>query len=106
LEEAISNLLDNAVRYGCPNGGKITVTVAFQPDSVTITVADQGPGIPQALRERVFDRFFRGGDAHVDGSGLGLAIVRSIAEAHGGTVRSCEERSGAAIVISLPAVPR
>ena len=89
LEDAlrilISSLLDNAIRY-TPAGGHIQAGVYTQGDQAVIEVADDGPGIPAAERERVFDRFYRGTDADGGGSGLGLAIARQVAALHGGRI--------------------
>jgi len=86
LRELLSNLVDNALRY-TPDGGVITVNVESAPAAgATLSVADSGPGIPPAERDRVFEPFYRGGDVLVPGTGLGLAIVRSIAAAHGASV--------------------
>ncbi|OYX40856.1 MAG: histidine kinase [Rhodobacterales bacterium 32-67-9] len=102
LSEAIENMLDNASRYGCPDGGDVGLELAFDDDAVVIRVVDSGQGIPEDLRDRVFDRFFRmSGDAS-GGCGLGLAIVRKVAEAHGGTARVAEPTSGAAVEIRIP----
>ena len=83
LKEMLNNLLDNAVRYTQP-GGQVTVRVARTPGSLTVAVEDNGPGIPEAERERVFERFHRVLGSGAEGCGLGLAIVREIALAHGG----------------------
>jgi two-component system sensor histidine kinase TctE len=84
LQELISNLIDNAVRYG-RDGGSITISVAARPQP-QFTIEDDGPGIPEHERDRVFERFHRLPDSPGGGSGLGLAIVREIAQAHGATV--------------------
>ena len=74
-----------------------------------ICVADHGPGVPEAQRERIFEKFYRlpGASERSGGVGLGLSLVRSIAERHGGTVR-CEDRKdggkGASFVVALPLV--
>lgn len=85
LKTLLRNLLDNAIRHS-PQGGRIDVSVRGAGSAVELEVLDQGPGIPEAERGRVFDRFYRAPDAPPGGSGLGLAIVRSIAEAHAATV--------------------
>ncbi len=82
LERAIGNLLDNAAKWS-PVGGEVEVVVR----EGEVTVRDHGPGIDDADRPYVFDRFYRSTSARgMPGSGLGLAIVRQVAEAHGGTV--------------------
>ena len=82
LERAIGNLLDNAAKWS-PAGGEVEVVVR----DGEVTVRDHGPGIDDADRPYVFDRFYRSTAARgMPGSGLGLAIVRQVAEAHGGTV--------------------
>lgn len=88
LRQAVANLLTNAVRLA-PEGSTIALTAHVDRDRVAITVADEGPGIAPADRERVFERFWRGDVASARGdgrSGLGLAIVRQIVEEHHGTV--------------------
>jgi two-component system OmpR family sensor kinase len=82
LRTLISNLVDNAIRY-TPAGGKVDVALGNDGGGVALTVRDNGPGIAAEDRERVFDRFYRGGGAGgIRGSGLGLAIVKRIAERH------------------------
>ena len=84
LEELMNNLIDNALRY-CPQGTSVTLSVAALPRP-ELAVTDDGPGIPEAERERIFERFHRGDTADAEGCGLGLAIVREIATVHGATV--------------------
>ncbi|KRH99469.1 HAMP domain-containing sensor histidine kinase [Curvibacter sp. PAE-UM] len=102
LRRALRNLLENARRHG---GGEVTLTLQTQGAHVEIRVCDQGQGIPPALRERIFEPFFRlpGASEREGGVGLGLALVRSIAQRHGGTVHN-EERpgGGACFVLRLP----
>jgi two-component system sensor histidine kinase TctE len=81
LREMLGNLLDNAIRYTQP-GGRVTVKVATDRDSVVLSVEDNGPGVPPADRERVFERFYRVLGTGADGCGLGLAIAREIALRH------------------------
>ena len=85
LKELLGNLLDNAIRY-TPPGGQVTVAVTPHANSCVLSVEDNGPGIPPAERERVFERFHRLLGNGADGCGLGLAIVREIAFGHGATV--------------------
>lgn len=81
LRELLSNLVDNALRY-TPEGGRVTVRVAREDAGLTLSVEDDGPGIPDAERERVFERFHRILGTDQEGCGLGLAIVREIVERH------------------------
>ena len=87
VREMIRNLVDNALQY-TPEGGTVTVRVTPDPfgQVVVLQVEDNGPGIPEAERELVFQPFYRALGTNVDGSGLGLAIVREIAEKHQATV--------------------
>lgn len=102
LRRAIRNLLENARRYGA---GETTVELANGDGVAVVRVNDRGPGVPPALRERIFEPFYRlpGASERNGGVGLGLALVKSIAERHGGSVH-CEERpaGGASFVITLP----
>lgn len=103
LISMLSNLIENAIKYS-PDGGTVTVRVARQGAKVVLRVADQGPGIPPALRERVFDRFFRNPDQTQSGSGLGLAIVRSVLEKHRGQIvlEAGEGGRGLLVTVRLP----
>lgn len=90
VEILVDNIVGNAVRY-VHAGGRIWIETAMSADTALLKVADDGPGLTDAERDRAFDRFFRGeraiaSEAGVPGSGLGLAIVRAIAERHGATV--------------------
>jgi two-component system OmpR family sensor kinase len=85
LRTLLSNLVDNAVLY-TPAGGRVDVSAGVEDGRAYVEVADSGPGIPAAERERVFDRFYRLPGAPGPGSGLGLAIVRAIAQRHGAAV--------------------
>lgn len=104
LRRAVRNLLENARRY---SEGEITLSLSQENHMAVIRVEDHGPGVPQAQRERIFEKFYRlpGASERSGGVGLGLSLVRSIAERHGGTVR-CEgrqdEQRGASFVIRLP----
>lgn len=81
IEMLLCNLLDNAIRY-TPCGGHIHITVRRDAARLSIAVSDDGPGIPTAQRQRVFDRFYRIAGQDQPGTGLGLAICRHIAELH------------------------
>ncbi len=100
LHQVIANLLDNAVRHG-PKGGEIAILARGLPHAVQIDVTDEGPGIARAERERVFERFTRGG-ATDGGTGLGLAIARWAVELHGGSIAVVGDDPGCRIRVVLP----
>ena len=100
LREMLNNLLDNAIRY-TQSGGRITVRVVPDAAKVTLSVEDNGPGIPESERERVFERFYRVLGTGVDGCGLGLAIVREIAQRHGAEVSLGEGTGGSGTLIKI-----
>lgn len=88
LEQVVANLLDNAIKYTQP-GGRITVRTEGAEGMAVVTVSDTGLGIPADEKDRIFDRFYRGGTAKrktAGGAGLGLAIVKEIVQAHSGEV--------------------
>lgn len=88
LEQALINLIDNAVKYS-PEGGSVDVRLAKQGGELVLSVKDDGPGIPREHLPRIFERFYRVDKARsrdLGGTGLGLAIVKHIAQAHGGSV--------------------
>jgi signal transduction histidine kinase len=102
LRRVVRNLLDNAVRHAA---GKVSVTTSGSSRRVVVTVADDGPGIAEADRERVFGRFTRLDDARsrdAGGSGLGLAIVRDLVRAHGGSVTLGDAGPGLRVTVRLP----
>jgi signal transduction histidine kinase len=105
ISQLLDNLLANA-RHAISAGGHITVRVTNQDAEVQVEVTDTGPGIPQAERERIFERFTRlvgTYPSEPDGNGLGLAIARGIAKAHNGTL-TCDEPAGdgARFLLRLP----
>lgn len=106
LEQLVYNLLDNAARYSV-DGGRVRVRIARSGKTVVLAVDDDGQGVPEEYRERIFERFFRIDESRsreTGGTGLGLAIVKHAAEAHGGTVHVEEsEWGGASFVVELPA---
>jgi two-component system, OmpR family, sensor kinase len=105
LHRLAGNLVENALLH-TPAGTPVTVSVRRAGDSAALEVSDRGPGVPLSMRDRVFERFARGGNdaAPSGGSGLGLAIVRAVAEAHGGTVELGDaDGGGARFTVRLPA---
>lgn len=106
LRSLVLNLLSNASKYS-PRQAQIQMHVEKRGHSAIVQIEDSGPGIPEAMRERVFDRFYRlDGDRHssgVSGSGLGLAIVKHIVEMHGGKIALSRSQSlgGLCVTITL-----
>lgn len=96
----IRNLVDNAIRY-CPEGSEIKVYVKREADTAHLIVADNGPGIPPDLRERVFERFFRVLGTKAQGSGLGLGIVAQIVELHNAEIVLGEPKQGTGLVVTV-----
>ena len=107
LKNAIANLLDNAIKY-CGAGAIVDINQTAENGNIIISVTDNGPGIPQQYRDKVFDRFFRvpSGDIHnVKGYGLGLNYAKSIIARHNGTLALVsKEGSGTEFIISIPLI--
>lgn len=95
LQELLSNLIDNALNYS-KSDAVVTVRVLNTERSVLLEVEDNGPGIPESERSRVFDRFYRVLGTGIEGSGLGLAIVKEIAEMHGAAISLYDTHPGSA----------
>ena len=102
LERAVTNLLDNAVKWSPPAG-----TVRIRLNHGTLTVDDEGPGIAPDDREQVFERFYRSEESRsMPGSGLGLSIVRQVIERHAGYVRVDEtDAGGTRMILQVPGAP-
>jgi len=96
IRTVIDNLVSNAIKYS-PRAGQIEITLVPHSGNAVLDVVDQGPGIPPADRERVFESFYTGkppADGKVKGSGLGLAIAREYALAHGGRIEVLDRADG------------
>ncbi|HET9051693.1 MAG TPA: HAMP domain-containing sensor histidine kinase, partial [Candidatus Dormibacteraeota bacterium] len=107
LARVFDNLLDNALRHG-GEAPRITVTVSGLGGAWVIAVADDGPGVPETVRPRLFERFARGESRSTRGTGLGLALAAAIVAAHHGTLRldagaGTGRTAGARFVVTLPA---
>lgn len=105
LQELIANLMDNALKYTAP-GGRVTLRCAGSENEVELSVIDDGPGIPEAVRDRVFERFYRHPGVRASGSGLGLSIAREIVRSHGGSIviETPADGHGTQIRVRLPRV--
>lgn len=105
LQQVLTNLIDNALKYGREHG-QVIIEASAANDEVTVSVSDDGPGIPAEARERVFERFFRVDKARSreqGGTGLGLSIVKHIVQAHGGRVWVDRSAAGGAkFCLTLP----
>lgn len=108
LDEMLSNLIDNAVKYNVP-GGSVAVSVQDAPDGARLTVSDTGIGIPAEHRDKVFERFYRVDKSHsrqTGGTGLGLSIVKHGAALHGAELRlDSEPGRGTAVSLRFPPRP-
>jgi len=104
LHMLLRNLLDNALKYSTA-GGQVDLSLLVQDGQPCLVVEDNGPGIPEDERERVFDRFYRVAGTEATGSGLGLAIVKTIASRHGATVQLDRSPSlgGLRVTVRFPA---
>jgi two-component system, OmpR family, sensor histidine kinase TctE len=100
LREMLNNLLDNAIRY-TQSGGQVTVRVQCDESHAVLAVEDNGPGIPDGERTRVFQRFYRVLGTGGEGCGLGLAIVREIAQSHAAEVTLATGAGGVGTVIAI-----
>lgn len=102
LTQLIVNLLENALRH-TPDGAAVTVDLQKAPDRVTLSVADNGAGVPEAERERIFRRFYRLEQSRTSpGSGLGLSLVAAIAELHGARLAALDNEPGLRVEIRFP----
>ena len=108
LAQIVTNLLTNAIKF-TPPGGIIDLAVAPEPEhrAATLTISDNGPGIPIDDRPHVFERFYRSDSSRpVAGSGIGLAVVAQLVKAHGGTVQIVDSVVGTTITVTFPTAPQ
>jgi heavy metal sensor kinase len=105
LRRMLDNLIDNALRHS-PEGGTVTITCAREPENWSIAIQDTGPGVDEALRPSIFERFTRADPARsreTGGAGLGLSLCAVIARLHGGRISLDQQGPGARFVTLLPA---
>jgi signal transduction histidine kinase len=103
LTQMVANLIENPIRH-CPAGVEITVGLAQEDGAPVLRVADTGPGIPAAEREKVFRRFYRlEASRTTPGSGLGLALVKAVADLHGASVELSNNQPGLCVTVRFPA---
>jgi two-component system, OmpR family, sensor histidine kinase KdpD len=101
MEQVFVNLLDNAARHS-PANSEISVSATRDVDDVVIEISDEGPGIPEADREKIFDPFYRVHERdRKSGTGLGLSICRGIVRAHGGEITAHGSASGSGAMLRL-----
>ncbi|HSH43145.1 MAG TPA: HAMP domain-containing sensor histidine kinase [Arenicellales bacterium] len=102
LFQAIANLVDNAIKY-TPAPGRVSLSVHHGSDAAGVSVADSGPGIPAAVRDKVFERFYRTEDSRrTPGSGLGLALVKAVVRLHDGRITLEDNEPGLRVRLDLP----
>jgi signal transduction histidine kinase len=104
LHRLALNLMENAVRH-TPAGTNVHVVVRADGDQAVLTVSDDGPGVPEELRDQIFERFVRAAGDRGGSVGLGLSIVKAVARSHGGDVRlENSPGGGACFVVTLPRI--
>jgi len=103
IDQVFANFISNAVKYS-PPGGVITLsTKRDNAKNVRFSVKDEGPGVPDELRRRIFDKFFRAPNSGDEGAGLGLSIAREIVLAHGGNIGAESDKGrGSEFFFTLP----
>ncbi len=106
LFQVFNNIISNAVKYS-PRGGVIKVTARMDAGQIEVMVQDQGLGIPEADRERLFERYYRGSNVSgIVGTGIGLYLVKTVIDLHGGTIAvESKEGEGSRFLIRLPSLP-
>ena len=106
LAQALANLIDNAIKY-TPTGGRVIVATAVRNGVATLSVVDNGPGVPATERDRIFDRFVRlESDRAKPGNGLGLSMVRAVAARHNAVLKASDAGPGLRIDLAIPAAAR
>jgi signal transduction histidine kinase len=106
LTQMMANLIENSIRH-CPAGAEIAVRLSHENGVPVLRVADNGPGVPEAEREKVFRRFYRlEASRTTPGSGLGLALVKAVADLHAASVELADNRPGLCVTVRFSSQPR
>jgi len=104
LFQALANVIENAIKY-TPENGKISVSLSRRQNEAVITISDNGPGIPEAEREKVFRRFYRLDQSRsTSGNGLGLSMVSAVISMHSGTITLMDNRPGLRTEMRFPII--
>jgi|GEM_PF-332178 len=110
IKQALVNIVENAIKF-TPRGGEVTISTKRNDSNIIFEIKDTGIGIPETLRDHIFDRFLRGGQKgqqgaeHITGSGLGLSLVKTVVENHQGKIwLTSSVAKGTTFFISLPAI--
>jgi two-component system phosphate regulon sensor histidine kinase PhoR len=110
IRQVLSNLIDNAIKYGCDEGSTVVGAVRLSDGVIEVSVSDDGPGMAPEAQTRLFERFFRVDKARSreqGGTGLGLSIVKHVVQAHGGEVRvKSAPDEGTTFLFTLPALTK
>jgi signal transduction histidine kinase len=110
MESVLINLIDNALKYGDGTTVNINLEKQAKGNSVLLSIADQGPGVSDEEKEKIFERFYRIGNEEVrktKGTGIGLYLVKLLVESHQGTVKvSNNNPAGALFCVTIPVTKR
>ena len=102
LRQVLDQLVSNAIKFS-PDGGTVTVSARETPEGIELAVTDQGVGVPPSERDRIFSKFYKGGEGHGRGTGLGLFIAQGLVQEMGGKIRvDPSEGGGSRFVFALP----
>ena len=102
LQHVWINLLDNAIKFS-PESGTVAVTIREQPNTLEVSISNQGPQIPEEKLGKIFNKFYQGDESHsTEGNGIGLALVKQIVQLHEGKVSAVSENDITAVTVTLP----
>ena len=102
LQHVWINLLDNAIKFS-PENGTVAVTIQEQPQTLEVSVSNQGPQIPEEKLGKIFNKFYQGDESHsTEGNGIGLALVKQIVQLHEGNVTVVSDSDITTFTVALP----